>query len=315
MMDAAERALLGETVLAALSETADADGVLATLGWLDMLEAEPGAAIEVVFGALGTTNARSSAIDDVLARALGAEPQSNRAVLLPAFTSWSPPGRIAEGRIRAQGLASARAATAAELLIVCDDGRVAAVPQATAQVTAVHGIDPDAGFCAVAVDAPEGPPLALADDAWRTALAYGQRALAHELGGACRAMLELARDHALHRVQFGRPIARFQAVRHRLAETLVAIEALDAALLAASDVPGPRTAQLAKAIAGRTARTVAAHCQQVLAGIGFTTDHPLHRYLKRTILLDGIFGTGDDLAVEIGRTLVADRAVPTLIEL
>ena len=44
------------------------------------------------------------------------------------------------------------------------------------------------------------------------------------------------------------------------------------------------TAALAKAIAGRTARTVATQCQQVLAGIGFTTEHPFHRFLKRTMV-------------------------------
>ena len=51
--------------------------------------------------------------------------------------------------------------------------------------------------------------------------------------GASRTMLDLAREHAVERVQFDRPIAGFQAVRHRLAETLVAIEAADAALDAA----------------------------------------------------------------------------------
>jgi hypothetical protein len=44
-----------------------------------------------------------------------------------------------------------------------------------------------------------------------------------------RAMLALARSHALDRVQFGRPLAGFQAVRHRLAETLVALEGASAA--------------------------------------------------------------------------------------
>ena len=128
-------------------------------------------------------------------------------------------------------------------------------------------------------------------------------------------MLDLARTHAVERVQFGRPIARFQAVRHRLADALVAVDALDAAIEAAADEPNATTAALAKALAGRTARTVAAHCQQVLAGIGFTTDHPFHRYLKRTMVLDGIFGTTDAIALELGRSLLAGRTVPTLIEL
>ena len=128
-------------------------------------------------------------------------------------------------------------------------------------------------------------------------------------------MLELARTHALERVQFGRPIASFQAVRHRLADALVAIEALEATLGAAGDEPNAVTAALAKATAGRTAATVAAHCQQVLAGIGFTTDHPFHRFLKRTMALEGLFGSADEIAVDLGRQLLAARRVPTLIEL
>ena len=60
---------------------------------------------------------------------------------------------------------------------------------------------------------------------------------------------------------------------------------------------------------------VATNCQQVLAGIGFTTDHPFHRYLKRTMVLDGLFGTADEIAVDLGRQLLATRRVPTLIDL
>jgi alkylation response protein AidB-like acyl-CoA dehydrogenase len=128
-------------------------------------------------------------------------------------------------------------------------------------------------------------------------------------------MLTLARDHALERVQFGRPIASFQAVRHRLADALVAREALDATLQAAADEPNGLTAALAKATAGRTAQGVATHCQQVLAGIGFTTDHRFHRFLKRTMLLEGLFGSADAIARDVGRQLLAARHVPTLIEL
>ena len=104
-------------------------------------------------------------------------------------------------------------------------------------------------------------------------------------------------------------------MRHRLADALVAVEALDATLSAASDAPGALTAALAKATAGRSARTVARHCQQILAGIGFTTDHPFHRSMKRTMVLDGLFGSSAALVLDVGRQLVAARRVPTLIEL
>ena len=116
-------------------------------------------------------------------------------------------------------------------------------------------------------------------------------------------------------MQFGRPIASFQAVRHRLADALVAVEALDATLDAAADEPDRVTAALAKATAGRTARTVAAHCQQVLAGIGFTTDHPFHRFLKRTMVLEGLFGSADDDRRRPRPPAADARRVPTLIEL
>ncbi len=235
------------------------------------------------------------------------------AVLLPPFGAWNPPGRTDGGRLVASGLAGARAATATELLVACDNGAVA-VPMSAVELTPVHGVDPDAGFHTVRA-ASTAPATPLPADAWPRAVALAQRALAHEIAAASRAMLGLACTHAREREQFGRPVAQFQAVRHRLADALVAIEALDAAATAAGDEQSPNTAALAKAIAGRTARTVVVQCQQVLAGIGFTTDHPFHRFMKRTMVLEGIFGSTDALVVDIGRELLTARTVPTLIEL
>jgi alkylation response protein AidB-like acyl-CoA dehydrogenase len=146
-------------------------------------------------------------------------------------------------------------------------------------------------------------------------VACGQLALAHELVGASKAMLQLSRDHALDRIQFGRPIAAFQAVRHRLADSAVAIEAADAALGAAWDVGSPLHAALAKAISGRTARTVARHCQQVLAGVGFTTEHPFHRHVRRTFVLDGLLGDTRSLTRELGEELLRTRRVPSILPL
>ena len=132
-------------------------------------------------------------------------------------------------------------------------------------------------------------------------------AVGHELVGAARAMLALAREHALERIQFGQPIGRFQAVRHRLADTLVAIEAADAALGSAWEERSPQAAAMAKALAGRGARTAARHCQQVLAGIGFTTEHDLHHYVRRVLVLDQLFGAARTLTRDLGRELLATR--------
>lgn len=143
-------------------------------------------------------------------------------------------------------------------------------------------------------------------------LAAGRRALGWWLVGTSRAMLTLARRHALDRVQFGRPVASFQAVRHRLAETLVAIEGAEANLGAATDDFG---SLLAKAAAGQAALTAAKHCQQVLGGIGFTAEHELHRHVKRALLLDGLLGSARELTREAGARLRAESSAPRLVHL
>jgi hypothetical protein len=143
-------------------------------------------------------------------------------------------------------------------------------------------------------------------------LAAGRRALGWWLVGSSRAMLSLAREHALSRTQFGKPVASFQAVRHRLAETLVAIEGAEATLHAATD---DFTSLLAKAAAGQAALTAAKHCQQVLGGIGFTNEHGLHRHVKRVLVLDGLLGSARELTREAGATLRAQGSAPRLVQL
>jgi acyl-CoA dehydrogenase-like protein len=143
-------------------------------------------------------------------------------------------------------------------------------------------------------------------------LVAGRRALAFWLVGTARAMLRLARDHALSRVQFGRTLASFQAVRHRLAETLVAIEGADATLAVADDDLG---SLLAKAAAGQAALTAARHCQQVLGGMGFTAEHEFHRHVRRALLLDGLLGSARELSAEAGALLRRQRRAPRLVDL
>jgi hypothetical protein len=53
----------------------------------------------------------------------------------------------------------------------------------------------------------------------------------------------------------------------------------------------------------------------VLAGIGFTTEHSFHRFLKRTMLLEGLFGSADEIVRDLGRELLTSREVRTLVEL
>lgn len=159
-------------------------------------------------------------------------------------------------------------------------------------------------------------PLRPVPDGAPVPLAAGRAALGWWLAGTGRAMLRLAREHALDRAQFGRPIAAFQAVRHRLAETLVELEGAEAAL-AAPHAPADAelAALLGKAAAGRAALTAARHCQQVLGGIGFTAEHELHRHVRRALVLDGLLGGSRELTREAGRILRAEGTARRLVEL
>jgi alkylation response protein AidB-like acyl-CoA dehydrogenase len=105
-------------------------------------------------------------------------------------------------------------------------------------------------------------------------------------------------------------------VRHRLAETLVAIEGAEAALDATDESDDFEFAcLLGKAAAGQAALTAARHCQQVLGGIGFTAEHQLHHHVKRALVLDGLLGSVRELTREAGVTLRAKGFTPRLTQL
>jgi alkylation response protein AidB-like acyl-CoA dehydrogenase len=160
-----------------------------------------------------------------------------------------------------------------------------------------------------------GLPLRREEEGYPIRVAEARVAIGWWLVGSAKAMLRLARQHALDRVQFGKPIASFQAVRHRLAETLVAIEGAEATLsLPGADNPD-LTALLAKAAAGKAALTAAKHCQQVLGGIGFTEEHDLQRHVKRVLVLDGLLGSSRELTRKAGAGLRARGSAPRLANL
>jgi alkylation response protein AidB-like acyl-CoA dehydrogenase len=72
---------------------------------------------------------------------------------------------------------------------------------------------------------------------------------------------------------------------------------------------------LAKAAAGQAALTAARHCQQVLGGIGFTSEHQLHHHIKRSLILDGLLGSARELTHEAGTMLRAKGFAPRLAQL
>jgi hypothetical protein len=311
MMDREERELFAKGIQhATLSASGAAlDAALDELGWRDALRADAATTIATVFEHQGAAATTSSALGIVMATALGVELDGSTGVILPPMGELDPPAR--DGHVRGVGLGTLGSQEGA--LIVTADG-VRFATAATLQRRTVEGMDPRLGLVEVSGTVPTVDPVAVGAD-WSIATAAGQRALAHELVGVARTMLALAREHALDRVQFDRPIAGFQAVRHRLADSLVAIEAADAAAHAAWDDGTSLTAAIAKAVAGRNARLVARHAQQVLAGIGFTTEHSLHLYVRRALVLDQLLGDARSLTATLGGDLLAGRRLPSLLPL
>jgi alkylation response protein AidB-like acyl-CoA dehydrogenase len=317
-MDAEERELLGKSLaqVTARHTGASLDAALHDLGWADAHAADPEMAVSTLFELQGSANATSSALDHVLAVALGLATglgDDAVSVVLPPLGSCDPPGRVYGGNVTVAGL-GVHAVVERDWAMVVGERAAAVLPTGTLGLRPVQGLDPRLGLVEVAATT-AWPDAESSCVPWPEAVAAGQRALAHELVGASRAMLDLARAHALERIQFGRPIATFQAVRHRLAESLVAIEAADAALAAAWDDRSVFAAGVAKALAGRGARTVARHSQQVLAGIGFTTEHPLHRYVRRVHVLDRLLGDARSLTRRLGDDLLARRSLPSVVPL
>jgi len=145
-------------------------------------------------------------------------------------------------------------------------------------------------------------------------------AVAADSAGGAREVLGLATSYAGTRVQFGRPIGSFQAIKHKLASMYVAVQSSAAVVAEAADVLDAQTArgQLPGA-AMRTVTAAAAHCTssyvsvagdaiQTHGGIGFTWEHPCHRFFKRAWLNQAWLGgeaamhlsVADLLAVDVG---------------
>jgi alkylation response protein AidB-like acyl-CoA dehydrogenase len=149
------------------------------------------------------------------------------------------------------------------------------------------------------------------------------RAAAEAAGGAAWCV-DTAAAYATDRRQFGRPIGQFQAVKHRCADMLVALEqarsvAWDAALALDADGTDSTEAALSAAAAGAVALDafvqVAKDCIQVLGGIGFTWEHDAHLYLRRAVTLRQLFGGPAPWRQSIARAALAGTRRTLRLEL
>ncbi len=317
MIEGEERELFDRSLERATADHTGAalDAVLRELGWREALAHDLRAAVALLFARQGAANATSGALDQVLTNALGDTAVAN-AVVLPPIGRCCPPGSLVDSRLRVRGIGTASIQPSGTALVVARSGHsdlAFVVETGSLPRHAIDGVDPTLGLTRIEGEVAGATEIGAVD--WRAAVAIGQLALGHELVGASRRMLELACEHSLERVQFDRPIAKFQAIRHRLADTLVAIEAADALLEAAWLDGVAQSAAMAKATAARSARAAARHCQQVLAGTGFTTEHPLHRYIRRILVLEQFLGSTRTLTTELGNDILEHGQLPSLLPL
>lgn len=133
-----------------------------------------------------------------------------------------------------------------------------------------------------------------------------------QMSGAMSRVLEHGLTWANDRVQFGRPIARFQAIQHLMAELAAEAAAGSASALMAVEAMAERgdrlSAAIAKARTGEAAGRVCAIAHEVFGAMGFTQEHTLHYATRRLWSWRNEFGSEVQWQAEIGRTIAAGGA-------
>ena len=170
----------------------------------------------------------------------------------------------------------------------------------------------DVGFDVEVGDGAAAPVPSAFDGALLAGL--GALCRAAQMAGAMEAALALCVQYANDRVQFGRPIAKFQAIQHQLAllaeqvaAARVAADAACAAVAARGGAAGFAIAS-AKIRAGEAAGKVTDYAHQVHGAIGFTHEHRLHHLTRRLWSWRDEFGTESAWSIELGRRIAAGGA-------
>jgi alkylation response protein AidB-like acyl-CoA dehydrogenase len=206
----------------------------------------------------------------------------------------------------------------ADLFLVRAGRELFAVRASDVVVAPVDTLDQTRGQATVSFDGAPGVglgPLAdRAEDLLRMALAV-------EAVGSAREALDRTVEYLKIRVQFGKPIGSFQALKHRCADLAVSVESARATALAAVGAAiGPATmesgvdfatlAPLAKLHCTRVLRQVAGEMIQLHGGIGFTWEHDAHLFFKRAKSSEVLYGTPSQLRRLVGERSGLIGAVP-----
>jgi hypothetical protein len=210
---------------------------------------------------------------------------------------WLP--MVAEGKaVIAVGLGPGSLVSAAQwadlLLLLDDTGQLHAVDAASATVQPAPSVDRGVRLGRVVWQPGHGTRLEAAEPG--PAFDLVAVMVAAQLVGLADAMLDRSVGYAMTREQFGRPIGSFQAVKHQLADVYVAtafakpVVARAAWSVALGRPTRSRDASHAKYAAGRAAARAARTALQVHAGIGYTFEHDLHIWMKRSWSLTSLWG-------------------------
>ncbi|TFV55831.1 acyl-CoA dehydrogenase [Mycobacterium sp. PS03-16] len=219
--------------------------------------------------------------------------------------------RVVDGGSADVLLVAARRSDGVGLYAVDADGAgVTRTPLVTLDLTRPQAAVTLADAPATLIAGPDEAPRVI-----EHALHVGAALLAVEQVGAAAHLLDLAVDYAKSRVQFGRPIGSFQAVKHRLADMLVDAEHARStayhavwALTDGSDDAELCTA-IAQAVCSAALSRIAADTIQVLGGIGFTWEHQAHLYFKRAVTNAALLGSAEEHRARVA-DLVLDTAAP-----
>lgn len=207
--------------------------------------------------------------------------------------AWTLEGRkmlVAGAGVATHFLVSARDDDGTVRLFACG------AAQPSVAVRAHRAVDQDALLCEVDFTRALAQPLGESDGA--QALAYlidcAAFSSAIQMAGLSGAALELAVDYAKQRVQFDKPIGSFQAIKHKCADMLVALEGARSTAYYAAWGLGQEERELAvsmaKSAAGDACRLICNDALQIHGGVGFTWEFDIHLYLKRGKLLEYSFG-------------------------
>ncbi|MFC1413091.1 acyl-CoA dehydrogenase [Streptacidiphilus sp. N1-12] len=180
-----------------------------------------------------------------------------------------------------------------------------AVDREQVTVRQLRALDLTRGLAAIEADGPvlaEEQRLVVAPETVRRLAGV---LFAAEACGIAGWALDTAVAHARVREQFGRPIGRFQAVKHLCAQMLVRVERARAAVWQAARDPAPTDGGIAAATGVEAAFENAKDCVQILGGIGFTWEHDAHLRLRRAVTLRQLLGSEQVLYREVAQLAAA----------